>query len=179
MRRLLVGLLVTLSFVGLAVAQSSRTTLDDRAPKPPVVQVTAEESEAISRLHAANQKEIGAGALAAERGQTGEVRNFGRHLVDDHTAADRKLKDLAQKKSVKLSDSESSVLSTLRATPDSEFDRVFVATMIKEHDAAIELVREAQEECKDPEIRAFLKTTLPMLLKHRDMAERISDKSKS
>src|SRR4051794_39224918 len=49
----------------------------------------------LSRLHKANQDEISLGRLALERSQNQEVRAFAQMLIDDHSAADPKVLQLA------------------------------------------------------------------------------------
>jgi putative membrane protein len=163
MMKLTATLLLLLCLIPLAYAHEDK-------PRTAAGATTAEERETLSRLHVANQKEIKAGALAVERGQSKETRRFGRHLVDDHTAADGKLVALAKRKSVELPEMESSALDVLRNAKDADFDRIFSSMMVKEHEQAIKLVKGAQGTCKDTEILAFLKDVLPTLEKHRDMA---------
>lgn len=51
----------------------------------------AMESMLVSRMHLVNQMEIKAGNMAAEKGGTFAVREFGQRLSMDHTVADHKI----------------------------------------------------------------------------------------
>lgn len=170
MPKLIATLLLLLSLVPAAYAEKT---------KPKMVSATAEERETLSRLHVANQKEIHAGALAVERGQTKDVRAFGRHLVDDHGTADTKLVALAKKKEVSLAEMESTALDLLRAVKDPDFDRLFATMMVEEHEQAIKVVQGAQGTVKDTEILALLKDTLPMLENHLDVAEKLQNPARA
>src|SRR4051812_8806786 len=70
---------------------------DDPSQKSPPVAprpaVSASDRPMIQRLHDANQMEIQMGRLAQEKGASRLVKNFGRQLVADHTAADKRLDD--------------------------------------------------------------------------------------
>jgi putative membrane protein len=161
----------------LVIALAPIVYADDNSPKS--VSATPDERETLTVLHVANQKEVKAGGLAIERGQTKGIREFGKMMVEDHTAADDKIVALARKKDVVLAEMESTALDTLRATKDTEFDRTFITMMVKEHEHAIKVVKDAQRKCKDKDILAFLGDTLPTLQKHRDAAERLQNPTRA
>ena len=56
----------------------------------------------LGKLHHANQMEVAAGKLAEEKGQAKDVKSFGKTLVTDHTAADKKVMALAKAEKIEL-----------------------------------------------------------------------------
>jgi putative membrane protein len=178
MRRSVAGLAIIVSSIALGQVPSAPGAADDLGPTPAPRRLSEGEAEALSRLHAAHRQAASAGALATERGQTREVRQYGQALIDSHTHADRRLRQLAQGKRVTLTEVERDALRQLRKAHPADFDEAFVATMIAQHDAAIELVREAQEDAGDRDMLAFLRSALAQLKQLRDAAERIHDRSR-
>ncbi len=56
----------------------------------------------LGKLHHSNQMEVAAGKLAEEKGQSKDVKSFGKTLVTDHTASDRKVMALAKSEKIEL-----------------------------------------------------------------------------
>lgn len=136
--------------------------------------LSAQDAQTVQRLHEANQTEIEAGKLASKNAASAQVKRYGEMLVKDHTQADRELSALAKKKGVKLTDVDKTKLDDLRAMHGSQFDRAFLEKMEKDHKSAIELVRTAQGQAQNPEFRSLLDKTLPVLQKHEEQANQLS-----
>jgi putative membrane protein len=137
--------------------------------------LSAQDAQTVQKLHESNVTEIEVGKLASKNAASAEVKRYGEMLVKDHTQADRELSALAKKKGVKLTDIDHSKLDDLRAMKGSQFDRAFLEKMEKDHKTAIELVRTAQGEAQNPEFRALLNKTLPVLQKHEEHATHLSE----
>ena len=61
-----------------------------RAAEPPTT------AEVLTKIHQANEREVDMGRMAAEHGNAKEVRSFGKTLVKDHLAAEKKVAKLAK-----------------------------------------------------------------------------------
>jgi len=143
---------------------------------------------AVRQVHQANQKEIEMGQLAADKAKSEKVKKFARKLVDDHKTLDGALMSYADKKGLSSrlqqttseehvpAPTESDMHARLAGETGSEFDRDFAATMVDEHDKAIQMVRGARDTVTDPELRTMLDSALPKLEKHRKMAQDLVDK---
>ena len=59
-------------------------------------------ADVLGKLHESNQKEIAMGKMAQKNGKSKEVTTFGKTLVKDHTAADKKVLTLAKQEKVEL-----------------------------------------------------------------------------
>ncbi len=81
---------------GLLVADGTRAA---DATLPPVT------ADVLGHLHEANQKEIQAGEIAQKDGRSKAVKEYGKMLVKDNTAADKEVTDLAQSENVNLQSS--------------------------------------------------------------------------
>ncbi len=129
----------------------------------------------LGRLHLANIQEIVMGKRAEKKGQTKEVRDLGTLLVRDHSAEDKRL--LAFSKRQKL---DVSVTGQTLTEPDvgsgGTFDDKFLEAMVAEHDKSIGDVKKSREDSTDDALNVFLDSVLPVLERHRDMAQQIIDR---
>jgi putative membrane protein len=138
-----------------------------------------ESFEVLKKVHLANAVEIQAGRLAMEKGSTEKVREYGDHLVKDHTIAEEKLTAFAKKNNVDLASQELiekkqdklGDLDDLRKASGREFDKKFIGMMEKDHRKVLDVVKEAREDVKNPDLVALLGELEPKLEHHKQMAE--------
>lgn len=134
-------------------------------------------ADVLGSLHEANQKEIQAGEIAQKNGKSKAVRDYGKMLVKDHTAADEKVAELAQRERVDLVASTPAPgpndMGTMASGPD--FDRKFAQEMLDDHRKALGVLTGARDTTADPQLRKLLTDLIPTLEKHEAAAERIID----
>jgi putative membrane protein len=133
--------------------------------------------DVLGKLHEANQKEIQAGKVAQEKGQAKGVRDFGKMLVSDHTAADKKVTALAKQMKIELPTTppKDSQLEDVEKKTGAEFDHAFAQLMLDDHKQAVDDTRNALDNTKDPKLKKLLTAILPKLEQHRDMAQKLVD----
>ncbi len=131
----------------------------------------------------AGMAEVMLGNLALQKSTNEEVKQLAQKIVDDHTAANNELKELATTKSATLptevSAKQKATYDKLNALSGDGFDKEFVKTMVKDHEKAVSLFQKQSESGKDAEVKAFAAKTLPTLQGHLEMAKSLSDKMKS
>ena len=134
-------------------------------------------ADVLGTLHEADQKEIQAGRIAQKDGQSKAVKDYGKMLVKDHTTADDKVAELAQKQNVDLVAATPSPgpndMGTMASGPD--FDKKFAQEMLDDHRKAIAALTAARDSTADPQLRKLLTDILPTLEKHAAAAEKIID----
>ena len=181
---------------GMPTPSTSTTTGSQRAGNEPVDATPAAglpdsadgDLKLVQKIHDAHQKEIEMAQLAADKARSARVKSYARKLVDDHKAADRQLMSYASKKGMTSrleqvatpppADKEGTDMhARLMGETGAEFDHDFVATMVDDHDKAIEAVRTARDSAGDPRLRDLFNGLLPKLEKHRKMAQQLLDKS--
>ena len=127
--------------------------------------------------------EVTAGKLAEQRGSDPAVKAYGQKMVADHTAANEKLKSLADSKQMPLpsavSAEERTSLDKLETLNGAEFDRSYAQMMVKDHTEDVNEFEKAARKSKDSDVRAFAATTLPTLRHHLVMANQLSSRSAS
>ena len=120
-----------------------------------------------------NLGEVQIGQLAQQNGSSAEVKDFGKTLVDDHSAANEKAVSLAQTKGMtpptEPKPEAKKLYDKLSKLSGEQFDREFKTAMIADHKKDIaEFEREAKG---NDDVAQFASGTLPTLKKHLQIAE--------
>jgi putative membrane protein len=135
--------------------------------------------EILTKLHHSNQMEIEAGKLAQEKGQSKEVKAYGKLLVKDHTAADKQVTTLAKQLKVEFETMpamKNAKLETAKSATGPEFDRMFAQAMLEDHTRDVAEASAARDETKNPKLKKLLTALVPKLEKHKELAQKIADK---
>ncbi|MDT5262824.1 MAG: putative rane protein [Acidobacteriota bacterium] len=126
------------------------------------------------------QMEVELGKLAAQKGASDEVRQFGQHMVDDHSKANEDLMQVASGKSMTLptalSPKMQMEMQKLSAMSGEKFDKEYVKMMVKDHKEDVAAFQKEASGGMDADIKSFATRTLPTLQEHLRMIQRISDK---
>ena len=139
-------------------------------------QFNQKDHEFLVEAAGANLYEIEAGKTALGMAKSGEVRSFGSMLVKDHEAANQKLKELAQRKSMAIPTAipKDKQIKLDYLVASENFDRDFVKEVgLQDHAADIALFEKFSQQAQDSDIRAFATETLPELKAHRSQAEQL------
>jgi putative membrane protein len=110
------------------------------------------------------------------------VKQFGQKMVADHTAANDKLKSLADSKQVVLPDSmspdENAALGKLEGLTGTDFDKAYSKMMVKDHNEDISEFQKEVKKGEDADVKAFAQNTLPTLQHHLMLANQLSSQEK-
>jgi putative membrane protein len=122
--------------------------------------------------------EVDAGNLASEKATDPKVKDFGAMMVKDHSAANDKLKALADTKGVKLPTSASvgqmATQAKLKVLSGDTFDKSYIKGQIKAHQDTIALLKKEIASGQDAEAKAFAQTILPTVRAHLKAANAIA-----
>jgi putative membrane protein len=124
----------------------------------------------LQTLHEKNLEEIAMGRLAQKNG-TDRAVDYGRMLEKDHSAADAKVKALAEKKGIALKEPEMKMDEKLAGLHGADFDKASGKKMAEGHQQVIAMVEAWRTGIQDPDVKALLDDTLPVLQKHERTAE--------
>jgi putative membrane protein len=117
-----------------------------------------------------NQMEMQLGRVARERSASPGVREYGERLERDHGKANEDLEALAMQKNLKLprrlERRHVQMLARLSGLSGAEFDRTFLPLMIKNHGKSIARFKKALRKIKDPDLKIWTSTMIPMLEQH-------------
>lgn len=122
--------------------------------------------------------EVEAGKLAQEKGTAADVKTFADMMVKDHTAANQKLKALADKKNIDVSDDaellDKAKAMILELRSAKSFDQAYANNQVKAHEATIEIFEDEIKNGEDAELKAFATETLPKLKAHLVEAKKLA-----
>lgn len=127
-------------------------------------------------------EEVEMGKLAAEKGASDEVRQFGQRMVDDHTKANQELMQIASSKGMTLpaalDPKHHADMQKISALSGDAFDKAYVKMMVNDHKKDVGEFQKESMSGADPELKAFATSTLPTLQEHLRMIQRIDVKMK-
>ena len=133
----------------------------------------------------ANAADIGSGSLAAQKGSSQAVRQFGAMLARDHKAVRQQGRDLAKKLGVTPTPPadksgakvRAEAMTSLRSKQGEDFDRAFLDHEIKFHEDVINAINGTLlPAIKNGELRQLVVKVAPAFQAHRDMAVNLRKK---
>ena len=124
--------------------------------------------------------EVELGQYASEHAVDPRVKNFGKMMVNDHSAANQELKTIAAAKNKSLPNAtvdpkHISMLTDLQKEKGADFDKKYIKSMVEDHEKDTEAFRKYAQNGNDAELKAFAAKTLPVLEMHLDSAKKIKD----
>ena len=129
----------------------------------------------MTKALAGGKMEVELGTMATQNGSSQAVKDFGQRMVTDHTQANDELMALAKSKNVDLPanmDSKGKAAEQrFSKLTGAEFDRAYMAEMVRDHKQDVAEFRREAKSGKDPDVKAFAEKTLPTLEEHLKMAQ--------
>jgi len=114
--------------------------------------------------------EVELGKLAAEKGSTDAVKQFGQRMVSDHSKANAQLKEAAGKSNINvpaaLDSKHQSRVDKLAKLSGPEFDKAYIKDQVKDHKHDIDDFKSEAQNGSDPNVKQFAMATLPTLEEH-------------
>jgi putative membrane protein len=168
---------VAAAFLALAASAESRnrTTAVAELDDPTIVAI----------FDGANTADIETGELAAERGQSAEVREFGAMLARDHQQVRQLGRDLAKKLGVSPTPpkddagakAHATAIASLRSKTGAEFDRAFLQHEAAFHKSVIDAVQGTLlPAIRNEELRALVVKVAPAFQAHMLAAQNLEKK---
>src|SRR6202790_5650711 len=119
--------------------------------------------------------EVKLGQLAEEKGSSASVKSFGKRMVDDHSKAGDKLKEVASRESITLpsdiSAKDQATYDRLSKLNGAAFDRAYAKAMVKDHETDVAAFQKEANAGKDDSLKGFASETLPTLQDHLKQAK--------
>jgi len=130
-----------------------------------------------------NLAEVELGKLAAEKGASETVKQFGKRMADDHAKAAAELKDFADKKGMTLptdfDPKHKQLRDRLAKLNGADFDKAYANEMVKDHKKDVAEFKREANAAKDPDLKAWAGKTLPTLEDHLKQAQDMQAQVKS
>jgi putative membrane protein len=137
----------------------------------------------VGEAQVGTQFEIQAAQIALSKTQSPGVRQFAKRMIRDHSRAGHELgRVLAEDRQAApsqppgeppLSSDQTEKLQHLQSLSGADFDRSYVAIMVKDHQDDVGLFRAYAHGGDDPHVKAFARKVLPMIESHLRMAQKL------
>ncbi|XXX75092.1 DUF4142 domain-containing protein [Sorangium sp. So ce134] len=146
------------------------------------VKLSKSDREFIEKAGQGGLLEVRLGQLAQQRSASPEVKRFAQRMIDDHSAVNKRLTELAQQKGVlvpqELDKEHREKVDKLSKKAGAEFDRAYMSAMVDDHEHDVAEFEKTSKEAKDAELKGFAASTLPQLREHLAQAKQIHGKVK-
>ena len=139
----------------------------------------------VALLDEANKADSAAGALAAKKGTSADVKSFAKLMMSEHHALRLQGQQLAKKLNVTpeppaddpVAAMAQQEMSILESTPKgAEFDRAYIDQEVTAHKAVKDLRDRAESDAQNEELKDLIGKAQPVIQKHLDQAEEIQGK---
>lgn len=136
----------------------------------------------LALLDEANAADSASGALAANKGTSSAVRDFGKRMVRDHHSLRSQGEVLAKKLSITLSLPSDDPLAsdiqkyaqTLASTvKGKDFDRAYTDGEVALHKKVLGVATKAMNQAQSTELKNLIQKAAPVIVGHLDLAESI------
>lgn len=121
--------------------------------------------------------EIQAGEIAQKKGQSADVKAFGKMMVTDHTAMSNEMKSLitaAGKTSpTGLDERRKGLIDNLNAAAPAEFDQVYLSQQEAAHNEALTLMQGYANDGEDAGLKGGAAKAVPKIQAHLDHVKRL------
>jgi Predicted outer membrane protein len=151
-----------LSLAAVAVAQN--------APASKSSSLSVKDKTFMKKAAKGGMMEVAMGNLAAQNGQSDEVKSFGKRMVSDHSKANDELKSIAAQKGVTLPSKEPALKWSS--------DKTYIDMMVKDHEKDLAEFQEEAKTGSDPEVKKFAGDTAKVVQEHLDLAKETQGKLK-
>lgn len=178
----------TLMISGIALSSNAQ---DKPTPAQPITQqklpanaktkAANSDSKFILKAAKGGMAEVELGKLAVQKATASEVKQFGQHMVDDHSKANEELKTLTSQKQVALPSApdakEKKLYDRLSKLSGAAFDKAYVRAMLTDHEVDVKEFEKESNNGSDPDVKAWAAKTLPTLKNHLQMVRGLSSKN--
>src|SRR5205823_12325185 len=149
-------IIAALSVAGVAAAQDT--------PAGGSSSLSAKDKMFMKKAAKGGMMEVAMGKLADEKGQSDDVKSFGKRMVADNSKANDELKKIAAQKNAKLPTSEPTV--------SWSSDKAYMDAMVKEHEKDVAEFQEEAKSGSDPHGREVARDTAETVQEQLDLATR-------
>lgn len=137
----------------------------------------------LENIAQADIAEITTGKLAASKALSPAVRQYGQHMVDEHSKSLNEGASLAAAKGMPVPKApeirHQAAKHKLEALSGPAFDRAYMEQMVKDHQETLALLQKAASQAADPQLRAHAQKALPHVQQHLAMAQRLRSELQS
>jgi len=156
---------ISLISAGFAMKATAETSLDSA------------DNKFVTHAALSGKAEVQISELGVKKSESVEVKAIAEEMVKAHTAVNGQISDLAKNKGLTLSTAGDPAADKVVAELETNntgkaFDKAYLMQLQKSHKACVAAFKEASEDAKDVDVKAWATTTLPALQAHLDHIDR-------
>jgi len=124
--------------------------------------------------------EVEAGKIAAAKGQSDAVKQFGQHMVEAHAQTTAELKGVVEAEKIDvalptvLDEKRQRMIEDLNAAHEADFDKTYARQQVSGHEKAVDLFSQYADKGDDAVVKAFAAKTLPVIKQHLEEAKKLA-----
>lgn len=138
-----------------------------------------QDAERVVKAASGGMMEVELGKLALTNASSSRVKEFGQAMIDEHSAANAELQQLAQQKGIALPSSpgedHQEKINELSAKKGGDFDRAYISFMVEDHEEDIELFQDAANHSNDDDLKLWFSGKITVLQHHISMAQGLKE----
>src|SRR5216117_298863 len=155
-------IIAAFSLAGVAIAEDT--------PAAKTSSVTPKDKTFMKKAARGGMMEVAMGRMAEQKGQSDDVKSFGKRMVADHGKANDELKQIASQKNLTLPAKEPKV--------SWSSDKAYIDAMVKDHEKDLAEFQGEAQNGTDPDIKKFADDKAKMVQEHLDLAKQTQSKLK-
>jgi len=179
------ALLAAASYPVLALAAPRESPAPASSPSTSAARVALDDATIVAIFDAANTADIETGDLAAQRGQSKEVRDLGAMFARDHRTVRQQGRDLAKKLGVtptppkddQSAKEQAATMAALRSKHGVDFDKAYLEHEVAFHEAVLDAI-DAQllPAIQNEELKSLVEKVAPAFKAHMLAAQSLDKK---
>lgn len=149
---------------------------DKNNDEEPVLPAT--DDNFVEKAALANMTEVNFGQLAAEKGTDPMVREYGEHMVNEHTTAQDELEEIADDyRNIDWPDGldpqHQQIREQLEDLTGYSFDSLYIVSQVMDHQMAVDLFETEVSDGEEQRVKSYASKYLPHIQHHLEKADSI------
>ena len=124
--------------------------------------------------------EVKLGQLAAQKGSSEDVKQFGQKMVDDHTKLGDQMKQIAQQQGINVPDGvpakDKALEAKLNSLSGDGFDKAYIKAMVQDHKKDLSDFKKEASSGNDTSIKEAASQGAQVISEHLQMAQQMAQK---
>lgn len=158
--------------------QAPTTSMQDSSGAPNDTMQQMRDKMFVRKAAEGGLAEVQLGKLAAEKGSSDDVKSFGQKMVDDHTRLNQQMAQMADSIGTmlpkKMGKADQAEYDKLNALSGEDFDKEYIAYMVKDHHEDLREFRVASSSTSNAELKAVVDQGAHMIREHMIMADKMA-----
>jgi putative membrane protein len=134
-----------------------------------------EDQTFVNEASRGGKMEMKLGELAERNSASSEVKEFGAHMVKDHTRLNKELGSAATSIGLTvptdLSEDQKAEYTKLSKLSGKSFDKEYIDLMVKDHTEDLAAFQKAESTAQDPKLKMAISSAIPVIQEHLNMAK--------